>query len=207
MNTALFLGFLAATLVIAVSPGPSVALASTQAVKHGPKAAFIATLGDALGTVVHILVAVMSLEVLIRSAVSILPWLQVIGGIYILYLGLRSLRDAKTPEDETSARPPAYRSAFLSGFLACVSNPKAIVFFAALFPGFIDPKLSIALQSALYGASFVLIDGAFIFGYALIAHRAANSRLGRHINMDRMSGFGLIAVALLLMVRGALALA
>lgn len=204
MNTALFLGFLAATFVIAVSPGPSVALASSQAVRHGPKAAIIATLGDAFGTVVHILVAVLSLEVLIRSAASILPWLQIVGGVYILYLGLRSLRDAKA-NDET-VKPTVYRSAFLSGFLACVSNPKAIVFFAALFPGFIDPKLSVALQSTLYGATFVLIDGAFILGYALIAHRAANSRLGHHFDMDRLSGVGLIAVALLLVVRGFLAL-
>jgi len=205
MNMALFLGFLAATLVIAVSPGPSVALASSQAVRHGPKAAFVATLGDALGTVVHIIVAVLSLEVLIRSAASILPWLQVLGGLYILWLGLRSLRDAKSAEDE-QVNPPAYRSAFLSGFLACVSNPKAIVFFAALFPGFIDPKLSVALQSAVYGVFFVVIDGAFILAYALLAHRAATSRIGHRLNMDKLSGFGLLAAGLLLVVRGFLAL-
>ncbi|MFC4346623.1 LysE family translocator [Kordiimonas lipolytica] len=205
MNTALFLGFLAATLLIAVSPGPSVALASSQAVRHGPKAAFIATLGDALGTVVHILVAVLSLEVLVRLASSILPWLQILGGLYILWLAARSLRDAKanTPE---KPKAPAYRSAFLSGFLACVSNPKAIVFFMALFPGFIDTTLSVAVQSVIYGTTFVLIDGAFIFGYALIAHSAAKSRLGARLNMDTLSGFGLIAVALLLVGRGILTL-
>ncbi|WP_286829321.1 MULTISPECIES: LysE family translocator [Kordiimonas] len=205
MNTALFLGFLAATLVIAVSPGPSVALASSQAVRHGPKAAFVATLGDALGTVVHILVAVMSLEVLVRSAASILPWLQIVGGLYILYLGGRSLKAAKAASEKT-AKPPAYRSAFTSGFLACVSNPKAIVFFMALFPGFIDPALSLALQSAVYGTAFVLIDGAFIFGYALIAHGAATSRLGHRLNMDMLSGLGLLAVGLLLVVRGGAAI-
>jgi len=204
MNTALFLGFLAATLLIAVSPGPSVALASSQAVRHGPKAAFITTLGDALGTVVHILVAVLSLEVLIRSAAQILPWLQIVGGLYILYLGYRSLRDAKA-DDETS-KPPAYRSAFLSGFLACVSNPKAIVFFMALFPGFIDTTLSVAMQSVIYGTAFVLIDGAFIFGYALIAHGATRSRFGARLNMDMLSGLGLLAVGLLLIIRGGLAL-
>ncbi|NVJ71037.1 MAG: LysE family translocator [Alphaproteobacteria bacterium] len=205
MNSALFLGFIAATLVIAVSPGPSVALASSQAVRHGRKAALVAVLGDALGTITHIIIAVLSLQVLIKAAHQILPPLQMLGGFYIIYLGLWSLR--KTPSGKTeSANKPAYHSAFLSGFFACVSNPKAIVFFAALFPGFIDPALSVALQSFIYGLTFVVVDGAFILGYAFLAHRAAHSRLGHRFDMDRLSAYGLMAVGLLLVARGVMAL-
>lgn len=204
MNSTLFFSFLAATLVIAATPGPSVALASGQAIHHGRKAALVATLGDALGTVVHIVVAVLGLEILIRSAASVLPALQVVGGGYIVFLAVRALRAPGAADTETPARP-ALRSAFLSGFLACVSNPKAIVFFIALFPGFIDPAHDVVLQSTLYGVTFVVVDGAFILGYALLARAVARSRTGSRFNMEKIGGVGLLAVGLWLAARGILA--
>lgn len=205
MNTTLFISFLAATLVIAATPGPSVALASSQAIHHGRKAALVATLGDALGTVVHIVVAVLGLEILIRSAASVLPALQVVGGGYIVFLAVRGLT-APGAADTGNLAKPTLRSAFLSGFLACVSNPKAIVFFIALFPGFIDPTHDVVLQSTLYGATFVVVDGAFILGYALLAHTLARSRTGSRYNMEKIGSFGLMVVGLWLAARGILAL-
>jgi len=201
MDSALFLGFLAATLVIVISPGPAVALASSQAVKYGPKAAFATMLGDVLGTVVHIVVAVTSLQALLGLASQILPILQILGGIYILYLAYGSL--TMKPHLKAGLAPiRGYRSAFISGFFSCVSNPKAIVFFAALFPGFIAPELDVVFQSFVYGAIFVALDAAFIMGYAMLAVTAANSCFGNSINMDRISGFGLLGVGFLLIVKG-----
>lgn len=201
MDSTLFLSFLAATLVIVISPGPAVALASSQAVKYGPKAALATMLGDVLGTVVHIVVAVTSLQALLGVASQILPILQILGGIYILYLAYGFL----TTKSHLSAEPmpiQGYRSAFISGFFSCVSNPKAIVFFAALFPGFIAPELGVVFQSFVYGAIFVLLDAAFIMGYAMLAVTTAHSRLGNRLNMDKLSGFGLLGVGLLLIFRG-----
>lgn len=142
MDSALFLSFIAATLVIVVSPGPSVALASSQAVKYGRKAAIATVLGDALGSVVHIVVAVISLQALLSVAAQILPVLQILGGLYILYLAYTSFT-ASSSTSVGAGLHRGYRAAFFSGFFACVSNPKAIVFFAALFPGFIAPDLGV----------------------------------------------------------------
>ena len=86
MDPILFLSFLTATLIIVISPGPSCALAASQAVKHGPRAAMLSVFGDALGSLVHILIAVVSLNVLINAASVILPYLQIGGGLFILYL-------------------------------------------------------------------------------------------------------------------------
>lgn len=198
MDPILFASFIAATLMIVASPGPSCALAASQAVKHGPRAAFLSVLGDALGSITHIAVAVVSLNVLINAATIILPYLQIAGGAFILYLAYMAFFGTK---DETQP-VKASRYAFWGGFFACVTNPKAIVFFVALFPGFISPDLSIGLQSIVYGVIFVLLDGASIFGYAMLARYLVNSTLAPRIDIDKLSGAGLCGVGLLLMVKG-----
>jgi len=201
MDSTLFLGFLAATMIIVASPGPAVALASSQAVKYGPKAAFASLLGDALGSVVHIVVAVASIQALLGLASQILPMLQIVGGIYILYLAYASFTAA--PTDQKGPVPAkGYRSAFISGFFSCVSNPKAIVFFAALFPGFIAPEYSVVTQSLIYGCVFIALDALFIFGYAMLALMAVKSRFGARVNVDKLSGLGLLGVGALLVIKG-----
>ncbi len=201
MDATLFLAFLAATMVIAVTPGPAVALASSQAVKYGPRAALASTFGDALGSVVHIVVAVASLQALLGLASQVLPALQILGGLYILFLAYKSFTTTTTAQD-TPIPQGGYRTAFISGFFACVTNPKAIIFFAALFPGFIAPDLNVITQSLIYGLVFVLIDASFIIGYAMLARRASQSRVARGINIDRLSAFGFLGVGLLLIIKG-----
>lgn len=154
-----------------------------------------------LGSVVHIIVAVVSLQALLSVASQVLPVLQILGGAYILYLAYTSFT-AKPHLGTEAGQLRGYRSAFISGFFACVSNPKAIVFFAALFPGFIAPELGVVFQSLVYGAIFVLLDAAFIVGYAMLAVAAVNSRLGSRFNMDKLSGFGLFGVGLFLIFKG-----
>ena len=204
MDPILFASVLAATLLIVASPGPSVALASSQAVKHGRRAAALAVLGDALGTVVHILIAVIGLRVLIGAAEVVLPYLQILGGVFILYLAYRAFfgsAQSDVPSD-TPLLLTVGRSAFLSGFFACVTNPKAIVFFVALFPGFISTDLNIGFQAMVYGAIFVALDAFSIFGYAMLAMYVVNSALAPRIDIDKLSGLGLAGVGLILIFKG-----
>lgn len=204
MDPLLFLSFMTATLIIIASPGPSCALASTQAIRHGRRAALLCVAGDALGSAVHIIIAVASLQVLISLADVILPYLQIAGGVFILYLAATAL----WPKSETAhpMRLTPGRSAFLSGFFACVTNPKAIVFFVALFPGFISPDHAILPQTLIYGAIFITLDALSILGYALLATYLVNSTIGARINIDTLSGFGLLGIGLLLIFKGVKAL-
>lgn len=201
MDPALFASFLVATFVIVASPGPGVALASSQAVRSGLPAAFATVLGDALGSVVHIVVVVLSLQALLSVADRILPVIQIIGGFYIVYLAWSAFT-AKATDGSLAAPRKGYRSAFISGFFSCVSNPKAIVFFAALFPGFISPSHAVVSQSLIYGVIFVLLDAACIMGYATLALKAANSRLGRRFDVNKLSAAGLFGVGALLLIKG-----
>lgn len=202
MDLLLFIGFLTATLLIVATPGPSVALACSQAVRFGPKAAAVTVAGDALGTVVHILIAVASLQTLVAMSAVILPYLQIAGGGFILYLAAKSLLAAKdsSPAPADSASVPS--ATFFSGFFACVTNPKAIVFFVALFPAFISPEHSVAVQSLIYGVIFVVLDASFIFGYSLIALYTFRRTVSGRIRIETLSGFGLFGVGALLVYKG-----
>ncbi len=207
MDALLFLGFLAATFLIVATPGPAVALASSQAVRFGPKAAATTIAGDALGSVVHILIAVASLQTLISLAEQILPYFQIAGGVFILYLAAMSIRSARHPNvaadtDNGNVSP----ATFFAGFFSCITNPKAIVFFVALFPGFISPDHNVAVQSMIYGAIFVTLDAGFIFAYALLAMHAFRRTVSGRISIEMLSGMGLFGVGALLIFKGVKAL-
>lgn len=205
MDISLFLSFLVATMVIVVTPGSTVALASSKAVKFGPQAAFITILGDALGTATQIVIAVLGLQILVTVAEDILPYMQILGGLYILYLGFQSYIE---PEDLTEGpsfevkRSKAKTGHFWAGFLVCVSNPKSIIFFIALFPGFISQDYNILFQSVVYGVIFVLLDAMFIMGYSLLAIRAFNSQIASSWSVSKVSGIGLMIVGALLCWNG-----
>lgn len=200
MDPLLFLSFLTATFIIVASPGPACALAASQAVRHGPRAALLSVAGDALGSVVHIIIAAASLKALISLADVILPYLQIAGGMFILYLAYQALRPSST-RHETGPLTLG-RSAFLSGFFSCVTNPKAIVFFVALFPGFISTQHAILPQTLIYGAIFIALDAASILGYAMLARYLVNTTLSARVNIETLSGLGLLSIGVLLIFKG-----
>lgn len=201
MDGLLFLSFLAATLFIVATPGPAVALASSQAVRFGPKAAAVTIAGDALGSVVHILISVASLKALIGMSEIVLPYLQIAGGAFVLYLAWQSFTTpAHGPEGAQGGTVP--RATFFAGFFSCVTNPKAIVFFVALFPGFISLEHNVLVQSLIYGVIFITLDAAFIFGYALLAMHTFRATFAGRISIERLSGLGLFGVGSLLIYKG-----
>lgn len=201
MDPTLFASFLAATFVIVATPGSTVALASTKAVRYGPGAALITVMGDALGTATQILMAVLGLQALIVLADQVLPILQLAGGAYIAVLGYRSFFQQS---DESSVAEPefAHRGHFWTGFLVCISNPKSIIFFIALFPSFISQSLNVPFQALVYGTVFVLLDALFIMSYAFLAMRAFRSVRGGAFSVAKVSGVGLMLVGGLLVYSG-----
>jgi threonine/homoserine/homoserine lactone efflux protein len=200
MDYLLFLGFLTTTLLFVAVPGPSVAFASAQAVKYGTRAAVITVAGDALGTVVHIVVAVGSLSALMALSALVLPFLQIIGGIFILVMAFLSFRDAHQTGQATTRMTG--KATFWAGFFACATNPKAIVFFVALFPAFISSDHNVVVQSAIYGVVFIVFDAFSIMGYSLLAMHAVNQTASRWLNVDILSGIGLLGVGVALVVKG-----
>ncbi len=200
MDPVLFVAFLTTTLVFLAVPGPSVAFATAQAIRHGPRAAYVAVAGDALGTMVHVTVAVVGLTALVSMSEIVLPFLQIAGGIYILWMAVsafknigKSARYVATPSDRTT---------FWAGFFACVTNPKAIVFFVALFPAFISSDYNVFFQGAVYSIIFIILDAISILTYAFLATAAVKRTTSQWLNPELLSGLGLTGVGIGMVIKG-----
>ena len=200
MDPVLFIAFLTTTIVFLAVPGPSVAFATAQALLHGPRAAYVAVAGDALGTMVHVTVAVVGLSALVSISELVLPFLQILGGLFILWMALQAFNNMGKAAEALAIRSD--RTTFWAGFFACVTNPKAIVFFVALFPAFISPDHSVILQGAVYGGIFIVLDAISILTYALLTNAALNRTASRWINADFLSGLGLTGVGMAMVIKG-----
>ena len=200
MNPVLFAAFLTTTLVFVAVPGPSVAFATAQAIRHGPRAAYVAVAGDALGTMVHVTVAVVGLTALVSMSEMVLPFLQVLGGIFVLWMAVSAFKNIGRPAGYASM--PSSRATFWAGFFACVTNPKAIVFFVALFPAFMSPDHNVFFQGAVYGIIFIVLDATSILAYALLANAAVKRTTSRWLNPELLSGLGLTGVGFGMVIKG-----
>ncbi|WP_299610364.1 LysE family translocator [uncultured Tateyamaria sp.] len=200
MDPILFIAFLTTSVVFLLAPGPSVAFATAQALRHGRRAAFIAVAGDALGTMVHVTVAVAGLTALVVLSEFVLPFLQIVGGIFILFMAWHAFRSIGIPGNGTPVRSD--RATFWAGFFACVTNPKAIVFFVALFPAFMSPEHSVLLQGIVYGTIFIVLDACSILTYALVTTAAVGRAKSKWLNADVLSGLGLSVVGIAMIIKG-----
>lgn len=200
MDPVLFTAYLTTTLVFLAVPGPSVAFATAQAIRHGRRAAYVAVAGDALGTMVHITVAVVGLTALVAMSEVVLPFLQILGGLFILWMAFSTFKNAGNSTEHVAV--PSDRTTFWAGFFACVTNPKAIVFFVALFPAFISPDHNVFFQGAIYGIIFIVLDAMSILAYALLTSAAVKRTTSRWLNSEFLSGLGLAGVGIGMIVKG-----
>ena len=200
MDSVLFTAYLTTTLVFLAVPGPSVAFATAQAVRHGPRAAYVAVAGDGLGTMVHVTIAVVGLTALVALSEMVLPFLQILGGMFILWMAGSAFKNMGKSAEYVAA--PSDRTTFWAGFFACVTNPKAIVFFVALFPAFISPDHNVFFQGAVYGIIFIVLDAASILTYALLTTAAVKRTTSRWLNVELLSGLGLTGVGIGMVVKG-----
>ena len=200
MDYTLLLAFVTTSLIFVLTPGPSVAFVTSQALRHGRRAAYMTVAGDALAAVVQITIAASSITYLISLSEVILPPLQFVGGMFIVYLGYRSFLAVKASESDDIRSSD--QATFWSGFFACLSNPKAIFFFVALFPAFISPDHSILLQTIVYGVIFLVMDACMMLGYAFLSLRTVESVASKWINTNFLSGIGLTLVGLGMMIMG-----
>jgi threonine/homoserine/homoserine lactone efflux protein len=167
-----------------VAPGPSVLFVVGRALALGRRAAIATAVGNAVGIYVAVVVVSVGVGAIVSASDVAFTVLKLAGAAYLLVLGVRTLlvlRDtAVTGTSEYPAHARGDRRALRDGFVVGVTNPKAIVFFAAVLPQFVDRDLGwIPLQMLLLGLVFVVIAMASDSAWA-IAAASAGSRLGRN---------------------------
>lgn len=201
-----YLAFLLIALVATVTPGPAVLLAMTNAVTLGLRLTLIAILGNVSGILLLAVLSSIGLGALLQTSEQLFMLVKWIGGLYLIYLGVRLWRSGGVSADADGIPAGRWRRhplrLYLQAFMVAISNPKAIAFCTALFPQFVKPGAAMWSQFALLAGIFGLLSFAFLTAYALLACRSrrwANGIVGssrfNRVTGGLFVGFGSLMVA------------
>ncbi len=169
INTQNLTQFVLASVAIILVPGPSVMFVIARAVAWGRMTAAITALGNALGMLLLSVFIAVGLGPLLQKYALLLIVVQVLGGLYLIHLGIDAWRHRQEHADDMvkieEVKPSSYQI-LRQGFTVGALNPKALVFFSAVFPQFVDPDAgSITIQLLIFGAIFtalaLLLDGTW----------------------------------------------
>ena len=196
--------FCGVALLACFSPGPGVLLAISNSMAVGARHTVISSLGNAAGLFIVSGAATAGMGALLAVSASAFLVVKLVGAGYLVYLGIRQWRSAPLSLDAQVAsahQPHTPGRLFLQGMGVAVTNPKAILFFTALFPQFLTPGSSLVMQTVLLTATFTvlaLVSHAFYVGLFRTLRRFLTE--ARHMRLfNRISGglFVLLGLSLL----------
>jgi threonine/homoserine/homoserine lactone efflux protein len=173
MSVQLWLAFVAASAVLLVIPGPTILTVISYSMAHGRRAQVPLVAAVALGDSTALVVSLLGLGALLATSALWFTAIKWVGGLYLLYLGVKLLRAGiASTELALPALPGSYWKLFANTYLVTALNPKGIVFFVAFLPQFIDPGADAARQLWILGATFVVMATINATLYAVFAGAA-----------------------------------
>jgi threonine/homoserine/homoserine lactone efflux protein len=184
------LAFVGVALVVTLTPGPDMALVLRNTVRGGRNAGFRTIAGTGLGLLVWAAASAVGVAAVLSASATAFTALKLAGAIYLVYLGVQSLRSLRRAEPETVAKPTG--SPFRQGLVTNLLNPKLAVLFTTLLPQFVshgDP----AAKPALLAGVFIAIGMTWLCIYVVVVQAVARSRTFRRAT-EAVSGVVLIAL-------------
>ncbi len=188
----LLISFAFTCFVIVVVPGPSVTVIIANSLRHGTRAGLLNVLGTQLGLLLMIGIVAAGMSAIVGGMGGLFEVLRLVGAAYLIWLGVKMWRsDGSLGSREATVRPMG--SFVLQGFIVIWSNPKALLFFGAFIPQFIDPAGDTAAQTVLLGLIFMAVATVFDSIYAFAAGGAGGWLSKERVKLtERMAGTFLI---------------
>jgi threonine/homoserine/homoserine lactone efflux protein len=197
MTGANFSLFLLAALIIAMIPGPGIFYVAARTLSGGRQAGIASTFGTALGGFVHVVAGGLGVSAIILASAQLFAALKLVGALYLIWLGIRTFRQADTlPAVQIS--PTGAKRAFREGVLVEALNPKTAAFFLAFIPQFLEPAAAHpALQFMTLGLISVALNSfADVIVVAMAATARANLVGKPHFIRRLRQGSGLFTAGL-----------
>ncbi len=194
-----YLAYVATVLIFfAHPPGPGQILFMAHSTKLGLRGALPVVIGNHSANIIQMLLAGFGLAGVIATSADLFVIVKWIGVIYLLWLGLSMILGASNSRSKISRN----RSLVRQGFVTAAANPFAVMFFAALFPQFLNPEAPLGPQILVLGATYLVIDGIILFAMGASASKifaffgGINSAL-----LNRVSGALMVLAAMVLAIR------
>lgn len=180
MQTVTLIIFCVTVLPLIFTPGPDIIYITTRGIAQGRQAGLISTLGVCTGYVVHTLLAVLGLSALVYASETLFHILRYAGAAYLLYLGIKAIRNKSHIELKTDKRLLGNSRMYFTGVATSIMNPKAILFFISYLPQFVVPQAGnvtaqLFMLGALFTAMCALVYGMYGFFSGAIGERLSES--------------------------------
>ncbi|RTE66322.1 LysE family translocator [Amphritea opalescens] len=200
MDIETWLAFVAASFVLTMTPGPSILLGVVHAMKYGARKTVVTALGDISANFLQMMLVAIGLGAVIASSESAFLVIKWFGIATLIYMGLKMIF-GKPPEINKVREEEAIpmHKLFLSGFLVAAGNPKAIVFFTAFFPQFIDPSQPLFQQMAIMCPTMAILDFSWVMIYALSTKKFLGFMNTHPMVLNRVGGSALMSASVFLM--------
>ena len=197
MSVDLWFAFVAASAVLLIIPGPTILTVISYSMAHGQRANVPLVAAVALGDSTALVVSLLGLGALLATSVFWFTVVKWVGGLYLLYLGIKLLRAGiSSTELATPAVPGSRWKLFANTYLVTALNPKGIVFFVAFLPQFINSSAAVTQQLWVLAVTFVVMATLNATLYAVFAGSArkvlSSPRAQRRF---KLAGGSLLSVA------------
>ena len=195
MTLETYIAYVVACVILSIVPGPNVTIIVANSLRGGTRAGMATVIGTQLGVFVALGVLAAGLQVIIQSAGVVFEIIRLFGAAYLIWLGYKMLTSSgRLQFDDAGGARQKTSAYFWQGCLVFLSNPKALVFFGAFIPQFIDPSSEAFAQVVMLGATFMVVTTTLDSGYALAAGGARQWLSRSRVQLvERFSGCCMIA--------------
>jgi homoserine/homoserine lactone efflux protein len=173
MTFSFWLAYFIATLVICVSPGPGALSSMSAGMKYGFARGMWNLAGLQAAIVVNVFAIWLGLGALLVASTTAFDIMKYLGAAYLIYLGIQKFREEPVPFEkiaaQTNFKDTSPFGIFKQGLLVNLTNPKGLLFLAAVLPQFVDPSKPTAIQYAILGGTMVMVDVLVMIGYTALA--------------------------------------
>jgi len=194
MSPSHLLLFAATELLLSMTPGPAVLLVVSQGMRRGFVSSRGAAAGILAGNAIYFALSAAGLGALLLASKRVFDVLQIAGAAYLVLLGLKMVvMPGGVESSADDSAPRRLDGSFVQGLVTQLANPKAIVFFTALLPQFVDASKPMTIQFAVLGLISIVVELPVLLAYGYAADRG-RAVYGKHAPLiERLSGACLVA--------------
>ncbi len=197
--------FIASSIALLLIPGPAVLFIVARSSSQGTRAGLVSVLGVHAASVIHVFAAVAGLSAVVVASSIAFSAVKVFGGVYLIYLGIKSLRGARRQTTVTAPAVKTEKRLFIEAFTVNLLNPKVAIFFMAFLPQFIKPERGpVWSQTLVLGLMYIALGLCSDSMYAVLGARVGGlfgRKLGairrlRYAEGGILIGLGLLTISL-----------
>ena len=190
MPPELYLAYVLACIVVVIIPGPTVTVIVANSLRYGPRAGLLNVAGTQVGLAIMLAVLAAGLHVIVENLGHVFEWVRLVGAAYLIWLGIKLWRSDGNLGAVQRVRPGG--SFLLQGLLVVLANPKALLFFGAFIPQFLDPAGDPLRQTILLGLTFMAVATMLDGAYAVLSGGAGRMLARRNVRRIEIASGSLL---------------